>query len=731
MVIGLLLGVVFGLVGGGVGAAYAIAAARARDRAAMPRPPDPNELVTRLLEANRTLLEQERLRATSELDGKKGLIDQQLVSMTGELGKVNDLVRELEHDRHKAFGELHERAAAPARRAERALGAHPTAPRGARELAGARPVGRADGGRRAAARGLSRGRQLSQAGDARERRARPDYTFLLPNGLVMHMDVKFPLDNYVRYLEADERRRAGALPRPVPARRARPGEGAHRPAATSTAADETVDCLLLFIPNEQVYASCRSTTAMRSTTPCGTRSCCARRSRCTRCSRSSARPSTTSGSSARRTRFSACCASSRCSGRSTPTQLDRVQQRFDGVAKEYSALMTTRHRALQRPLDKIESLRLEEPALVDTEIVPVRARSLSRSLACSAVQARVAVLGGGQLGWMLGLAGIPLGCDVRVPRSRSPARPRAAVGELVVGALDDVAAAQARPPSARPSSPTSGKAYRRRRPGPSKPRAPVYPSPNALDVAQDRIVEKTKLRALGIATAPFVAVDSADDLRAAVAEIGLPAILKTRRGGYDGKGQARAARTRPPSSRRERRCSAVPCILEGFVAFDRELSIVAVRGPRRRDPVLARGREPPSRRHPAPHARARARSRRRAPGRAEAAIRPLLDDLDYVGVCCVELFDVGGDVARERDRAARAQLRALDDRRRGDEPVREPSARHPRPPARLHRAARSERNGQLHRRDARPRRGARAFRARICTTTPRPRVPGARSATSP
>src|SRR3954462_5500140 len=101
MVIGLLLGVVFGLVGGCAAGAYAVAAARQRNRFTPPPPPDTNELVTRLLEANRTLLEQERLRATSELDGKKGLIDQQLVSMTGELGKVSDPVRELRPDRPK------------------------------------------------------------------------------------------------------------------------------------------------------------------------------------------------------------------------------------------------------------------------------------------------------------------------------------------------------------------------------------------------------------------------------------------------------------------------------------------------------------------------------------------------------------------------------------------------------------------------------------------------------
>ncbi len=106
MVIGLVLGVIVGCLVAAAAGALVVKVGLARARVEPPPPVDQNELVQRLIDANRSVLEQQRLLATSELDGKKGLIDQQLVSMTGELGKVSELVRELEHDRHKAFGEL-------------------------------------------------------------------------------------------------------------------------------------------------------------------------------------------------------------------------------------------------------------------------------------------------------------------------------------------------------------------------------------------------------------------------------------------------------------------------------------------------------------------------------------------------------------------------------------------------------------------------------------------------
>ena len=249
----MVLAVVFGVcLGGLLAGAVVVLAARARGPVEVPQPPDTGELLARLLDANRALMEQERLRATAELDGKKGLIDQQLVSMTGELGKVSDLVRELEHDRHKAFGQLTNEL----QRQHAGLNALSEHTQQLREaLANSRARGQ--WGERMAEdvlqlagflEGVNYRKQSTLAGAGR-----PDYTFLLPNGLVMHMDVKFPLDNYVRHLEADnDVERARYRDQFLRDVRDRVKELTTR--GYLDAADETVDCLLLFIPNEQVYA---------------------------------------------------------------------------------------------------------------------------------------------------------------------------------------------------------------------------------------------------------------------------------------------------------------------------------------------------------------------------------------------------------------------------------------------------------------------------------------------
>ena len=112
----------------------------------------------------------------------------------------------------------------------------------------------------------------------------------------------------------------------------------------------------------------------------------------------------------------------------------------------------------------------------------------------------------------------------------------------------------------------------------------VEPSVGALEVAQDRFLEKGLFRKLNIDTAPYAAVDSLDDLRAAAGVVGLPAVLKTRRLEEDGKGQVKLE-SMVDIEPAWRALSGEPLILEGFVQFERELSILAARGPVRPTPM--------------------------------------------------------------------------------------------------------------------------------------------------
>jgi 5-(carboxyamino)imidazole ribonucleotide synthase len=254
----------------------------------------------------------------------------------------------------------------------------------------------------------------------------------------------------------------------------------------------------------------------------------------------------------------------------------------------------------------------------------------------------VAVLGGGQLGRMLALAGIPLGLDFRF-LDLAPDAAAGAVGGLVTGALDDENALGRVTDGAAVVTyewegvPAAGARFVAAR------GTPVLPPPVALDVAQDRLREKELCRGLGIGTPEFVAVDDRGDLERAVKELGTPSVLKTRRGGYDGKGQA--VLDEPQDAERAwSELGGVPLILEAYVPFDRELSVLAVRG---RDGATACW--PLVENH---HAGGiLRRSLGPAPGvpahlqrAGEHVAGLLLDELEYVGVLAVELFDVHGEL---------------------------------------------------------------------------------------
>jgi 5-(carboxyamino)imidazole ribonucleotide synthase len=253
----------------------------------------------------------------------------------------------------------------------------------------------------------------------------------------------------------------------------------------------------------------------------------------------------------------------------------------------------------------------------------------------------VTVLGGGQLGWMLGLAGLPLGvrCRFLDPGAAPTAR---SVGPVVPGALDDLVAAEEAAAGATVITYEweGVPAATARHLGPV---APVYPPARALEVAQDRLAEKQACTDLDIPTARFHPVDSRADLDRAVAGVGLPAVLKTRRGGYDGKGQA-VLRAPSDVEAAWADLGGMPLVLEAFVGFRRELSIIAVRdraGATWCWPVVENDHHDGILRVTRAPARGHDGALQAA---AEGCIVPLFDALDYVGVGCVELFDLDGEL---------------------------------------------------------------------------------------
>jgi 5-(carboxyamino)imidazole ribonucleotide synthase len=187
---------------------------------------------------------------------------------------------------------------------------------------------------------------------------------------------------------------------------------------------------------------------------------------------------------------------------------------------------------------------------------------------------RVGIVGAGQLGRMLALAGYPLGIDCTL-LDTAPDAPGAQVADAVLGALDDPAALAKlaeRVDVVTLEIENVAVAALESLHG----RIEVFPPPAAVAAAQDRLAEKTLFGSLGIPTAEFVAIDSAADT-AAAERLGWPAIVKTRRMGYDGRGQ-RVVSSAAELAAAWRELGGVPSIAEAFVAFEREVSLIGVQG---------------------------------------------------------------------------------------------------------------------------------------------------------
>ncbi len=190
--------------------------------------------------------------------------------------------------------------------------------------------------------------------------------------------------------------------------------------------------------------------------------------------------------------------------------------------------------------------------------------------------ATIGILGSGQLGRMLALAAARLGfkCHIFAPDPDSPAFDvvhRVTCADYTdTRALDRFAADVDVVTYEFENVPAETAMF-------LAARVPVLPDPQVLATTQDRLAEKTFVSGLGVRTAPYAAVAQPAELAAALGRIGRPAVLKTRRFGYDGKGQATIGNgTDPEAAWRE--VGGQPCILEAFVPFAREVSVVAARG---------------------------------------------------------------------------------------------------------------------------------------------------------
>jgi len=251
----------------------------------------------------------------------------------------------------------------------------------------------------------------------------------------------------------------------------------------------------------------------------------------------------------------------------------------------------------------------------------------------------IGILGGGQLGRMLATAASRLGLKTHIYSDETAPPASDVAARTTIGSYDnhDAIANFARSadvvtcefenvPAVTLEAAAEG--------------APVFPPPRAFAVAQDRLVEKEFVSGLGIQVAPFAAVEDLESLKRAISVTKLPAILKTRRFGYDGKGQV-LIRNRSEAETALEAIDGVPALLEGMVLFEREISVIVVRGKDGElhyyDPVenvhqngiLATSTVPASIPDDVAYA-------------ARTIAGKIADALSYVGVLCVEMFQCEG-----------------------------------------------------------------------------------------
>lgn len=251
----------------------------------------------------------------------------------------------------------------------------------------------------------------------------------------------------------------------------------------------------------------------------------------------------------------------------------------------------------------------------------------------------IGILGGGQLGRMLALAAARLGLKAHVfsPEADSPAfdvvREATCADYTDTAALERFAAAVDVVTYEFENVPASTAMV-------LAARRPVLPDPSVLETVQDRLVEKNFITRLGIGTAAYEDVSSVASLAAAVDRLGLPAVLKTRRFGYDGKGQA-IIREGQDLAAVWREFGSVEAILEAFIPFEREVSVIAARGADG-EVICYDVTENDHSDHILKFSRAPARIPAALADEARRIAVQIAEALGYVGVLAVEMFALEG-----------------------------------------------------------------------------------------
>ena len=264
---------------------------------------------------------------------------------------------------------------------------------------------------------------------------------------------------------------------------------------------------------------------------------------------------------------------------------------------------------------------------------------MSEAASVLQLEATIGILGGGQLGRMLALAAARLGfkCHIFAPSPDAPAFDvvhRVTCADYTdTEALDRFAGDVDIVTYEFENVPAETATF-------LAARVPVLPDPNILATTQDRLAEKNFVNALGIGTAAYADIPDPSALAPAIEKIGRPALLKTRRFGYDGKGHA-TIKNGTDAAAAWRDVGGQPCILEAFVPFEREVSVVAARGHdgavecfdvtenEHRDHILKTSRVPAS-------------LTQEAADKALEIAKTIAQKFNYVGVLAVEMFVLRG-----------------------------------------------------------------------------------------